>query len=400
MKNSIETNSLQNIIHAHSFFMLKRLFFSLIVLLLLLAVVLDRSAMGWAFEHPVVEFLAKKTERPLPQVTAVMLPLVEGTLVPQDVALTLRACCGFYPRMILVAELMGEITSGPLSLVREGIETGYVHGSPFYYGLLPQASNETKWFPLTLFFMPYEKGLPQLQGEAEYSSHVGFLAPENKSMPLFGKADGSSIVASLWALGLFSKTAPAMVSNSKNTMTSSSGMPPKMILLGGRLLWDLEHNAVLWLEAAAMLPAFEKTKPRVLALDDFLLKREEMERGEICPDLDVFFRNQTVLIGGPNVVAQAKRLQGAQEQFAVRRIGNISYGVLLLILGLGSMIIAALSPIDIALVTLFFFLCYALGEFLLFRSQGTLLPIFLPIVFLLVAVFKKIIPSCSIRKER
>ncbi len=292
---------------------MKRLLLFLSILLIVAAVLVERSGMGWSLERPLVQFLAKKTARQLPRVTAVILPMTGNptkTLAPQDVALTLRASWSFHPRAIVVTEPLGDFSNGPFSLIKEGVETGFVEGVPFFYEQL----------------FSVEK-------------NVSLIAE-----PLF--------------------------------------------LLGGHLLF-CSDNRVLWLNAPTNLLSAKQEKIKVLALDDFLLKREEMERGEIRPDLDVFFRNQIVLIGGSETVAQGEHLQSALEQLSVRHLGMPFYGAMLLILTLGSIVIAPWSFMDLALTVMLFVVLYAMSGFFFFRFTGMLLPLFLPSALLVIIFLKK-----------
>lgn len=297
---------------------MKHILFFLAVFLIFLAVFLDQSSIGWALEQRFVAFLSTKTQRHLPEVTAVVLPVVDGLLVPQDVALTLRAAGSFHPKKIVVAEPMGDLTNGPLSLIREGVETGYVQGVPFSY-----CQNEPK-----------------------------------------------------------------------ESATPSSSVPPLLFAA------SLKKKLISVLKKERDFFSVATTAPSQLSLDDFLLKREEMERGAIRPDLDIFFRNKTVLISGPQAFCQASELQSLQEEQAMRHIGFFLYGAMVFFFVIGAFTIASYATIDLALLLFFFLLFYAVGIFFLFRSTGLLLPLFLPLAVVLISTLKKIILACANRGEK
>ena len=353
------------------------------------AVVVERTGMGWRLEQPVAQFLAKKIGKPLPTVTAVVLPWQEGHLVAQDVALALRALVDFHPRVILIGDPLTSFLSTPFSLLKEAQEKGVLRGVPLFFGALSQQKSPVSWFAPSVFLIPEKTSLPKISGDVVSSSHLGFIhaSANAQSMPLLAKVSDGKIAASLWWRGLFFS---GVKDSSVDAMT--------FLFLGHFLL--LPNNEVLWLDAQASLPSAEYQIPKVAVLDDILLRREEMERGQIRPDFDGLFRKQIVLVGGPMAVAQAKKLQGAEQQLSVRHIGAAPYGALLILLSFGMFLALKYSGIDLALIFLFSVLFYLAAIFLLFRSTGILLPLFMPAAIMIVSGLKKLIPSCPAGREK
>jgi len=358
-------------------------------LLIFSAVVVERSGMGWRWEQPIAQFLATKIGRPLPAVTAVILPLKEGLLVAQDVALALRALVDFHPRVILVGEPLAPSLDTPFSLMKEAQDKGVLQGVPLFFGALSKQEKPISWFSPSVFLMPEETSLPKISGAVVSSSYLGFIhtTSDPKNMPLLARVSDGKIAASLWWRGLFL---------SKKEL---SPLDLAAFLFFGHFLL-LPSNEVLWLDSQASLPSAEYQIPKIALLEDLLLRREEMERGQIRPDFDAVFRNQIVLVGGPMAVGQAKKLQGAEQQLSICHLGAAPYGALLLFLSLGMFIALKYSGIDFALILVFSFLLYLAGVFLLFRSAGTLLPFFMPAAIILVSCLKKIIPSCAVSREK
>ena len=344
--------------------------------------------MGWCFEQPLVQWMATKTHRPLPGVTGVILPCNQGVLFPQDVALTLRAIVGFHPRVILIGEPLAPLSTAPLSLMKEAQETGMLQGVPLFFAALKTGSASarvTSWFSAPVFLLPEKTILPKISGEGGPSSFLGFI--NDGTMPLLAQTLDGSCVASLWWRGLFS--------SEKKMLPQDAAA----VLLGGRSLM-LSNNRVLWLDSQTALPSALGQHATVVALDDVLLHREEMERGQIRPDLDALFRDQMVLLGGQAVATQANNLQGAAQQLAVHHLGVNLYGALLFLLSLGMLWALRHSGMDLALIFLGVLFVYLGGGFLLFRFTGILLPLFLPLAILLVAFFKSIIPACTAKREQ
>ncbi len=105
------------------FKVMKKFFEGLVIILLFVGMLfLERSEQVWPLEQSVIKLLARATHHPLPTVTAVKMPLTQSQLLPQDVALVLRAIVSFHPREILILEPAADFSSGPFLLLREAIE--------------------------------------------------------------------------------------------------------------------------------------------------------------------------------------------------------------------------------------------------------------------------------------
>ncbi|MFZ4116002.1 MAG: hypothetical protein ACOYK6_04670 [Chthoniobacterales bacterium] len=323
---------------------MKRSFVIAASLLLLAAVLIERGGLSWEWERPLIQWLAKKTGHQLPEVTAVVLPITEnlhsqstGTannsvssniipakagivslstsrtlrdgvpsapcsssvlsdlnansenlsapslIAPQDVALAVRALLSFHPDRIVVATPLGDLSNGPLSLLREAQSEGSVQGIPFVFTPLSTQPLSDRWLPF------------------------------------------------LWS-------------------------PPSV---------------------------------QVLSLDDLLLRREEMERGSIKPDLEILFQKRTVFIGGAEAPRQAAMLQDAEQKSAIRYLSPWLYGVLFVVLALGMLLLARFSEIDFLLILFFCIVLYSVSIFFIFHFFEILLPILLPSSLVLIACLKK-----------
>ncbi|HLB33577.1 MAG: hypothetical protein A3F67_01755 [Verrucomicrobia bacterium RIFCSPHIGHO2_12_FULL_41_10] len=360
---------------------MKHFFVFLSAILILAAVVMDRSGMGWPLEQPLIAYLAKVTHRILPSVTPLLLPESHGLLAPQDVALTLRAVVSFHPRLILVAEPLGDLSSGPLSLIKEALTTGFIQGIPLVFAAIPEKAKQAEkergftWLHVPVILFPEETSksvLPSIAGREGPFSPFGFILPQKEEkaqrLPLLARTSDGSIVSSLWWRGLFfAVESPEALKD-----------PALFFLLGGRFLHLPNHHFLL-LEPGAFLKGGKYSTMKALSFDDLLLHREEMERGDIRPDMDRLFRNQTVVIGGPHVAEQSAILEEVQKQLSIHYLSSAFYGGLLLLLTLGMMVVARLAWIDFLLMLVFFLLSYVGLGFFLFKTYGILLPLFLPL---------------------
>ncbi|MFI0348349.1 MAG: hypothetical protein ACH346_06250 [Chthoniobacterales bacterium] len=354
---------------------MKHALFFLCALLILGTVIVERSGLAWSWERPVLCYLTKITARSLPTVTAIKLSSdAAGLLIPQDVALTLRAVISFHPQQILIAAPLGDLSSGPLSLIKEGLETGVLQNVPCCFAALADRSTNALWAPAHVLIFPENTKLPSVSGKINSSSPLGFIVPEaDLAMPLFARAE-DGLVASLWGRSLFQNL-------------SEKSLP---FLLWGQFL-HLPNNAMVSLQRGGLLKSALALSTKTLLLDDLLLHREEMERGSIRPDLDLLFRNQTVLIGRSNVSEQAARLEQAIQQASVGRLSSAWYGLVLLLFSLFLISVARADWIDFLLIIIFSFLIYGGLIFWLFCSHGILLPLFLPLAILFSLGVRKLV---------
>ena len=352
---------------------MKHFLLFLSTLLILATVVVERSGLAWRWERPLVSYLAQVTGHPLPSITAIKLSSdAAGLLVPQDVALTLRAVVSFYPEQILVAAPLSDLANGPLLLVKEALETGALQKVPIVFSAVPDKSSNAIWSPANILVFPVETKLPQISGKINSSSSLGFIASQDEmTMPLVA-ITSEGPVASLWWRGLLQGV-------------TEKSMP---FLLYGKFL-HLPNNAMLPLQAGALLKPTISSNAKILMLEDLLLHREEMERGSIRPDLDLLFRNKTVLIGGAKVAGQAATLEEAIQEASVARLSAAVYGIVLMIFALLFVSAARYEWIDFLLIVIFSFLIYGGLGFWLFRSQGVLLPLLLPVAILFSVALKK-----------
>ena len=70
---------------------------------------------------------------------------------------------------------------------------------------------------------------------------------------------------------------------------------------------------------------------RVVPLDDFLLKIEEMERGGVSPDFDSLWDNSLVVIAPPGDAATATLIASLRERLAPTRFPVIAQALLALL---------------------------------------------------------------------
>lgn len=353
---------------------MKRLLLFFSFLLIVTVVLAERSGFLWSYEAPLLRSLETVTGRSLPAVTAIKLPVEKDTLVAQDVALTLRAIATFHPKAILVTEPLGDLSKGPLSLVKESLEQGKLQGVPVLFATSVENKAAYRCSAADLFVFPEEKEIMKIDAAIDPNVPIGFVLPDKDGvqMPLIALA-GDHFAASLWWRALMLN------------QHEQKGVP---LLFFGRLLEFPNHSTLLLNEDAGLVLASHTTK-KSLMLDDLLLHREEMERGAIRPDLDLLFHDKIVLIGGQEVTLQAATLEQAEQQTSVRRLSTTLYALLLLIMMYAFMKVFRLAWIDFLLILVFFFLIYGGIGFFLYRAQGILLPFFLPLITMFVAIIKK-----------
>ncbi|MCF7729437.1 MAG: hypothetical protein K9M81_03615 [Chthoniobacterales bacterium] len=346
--------------------------------ILVVAIVVERGGLSWELERPLLHYLAKKTDHPLPCVTAVVLPMTGPVIASQDSALALRAIVSFHPRLILIAAPMDDLSSGLFSLLREARSEGAIQGMFCIFGSFPK--QPAIYHGVDMYLFPMEPELTPVAGEVGSLNTSGFILPNNNknealSMPLFGITSHGEIVSSLWWRGL------------ENIEKKESSLKP-LFLLGKRML-ILENKNVIWLGAQSCLLPKKAPPAKMISLDDLLLLREEMERGEIRPNLEMLFRNTTVILGGGESVAQAALLQDAQQQISLHHIGTTFYALLLVLLTFGVMIAVRFSEIDFWLFLFCFIVVYALAIFVLFYFLEILLPLVMPSSIVIIALLKR-----------
>lgn len=100
----------------------------LAILFLLVSFSFEHSDKIWPLEAHFISFLARITHHQVLSVTAVKMPLDASRLLPQDVALALRAIVDFHPQQILVVGTVDDVSSKPFFILREAIATGEVQG--------------------------------------------------------------------------------------------------------------------------------------------------------------------------------------------------------------------------------------------------------------------------------
>ncbi|MDH4469882.1 MAG: hypothetical protein QE493_02795 [Verrucomicrobiae bacterium] len=357
---------------------MKRSFLFLVSLTLLIAVFLERGGFSWELERPLLHWLAKKTDHPLPGVTAVILPMTGELIAPQDVALALRAMLGFHPSLILIAAPMGDLSNGPFSLLREASREGAIQGMNCCFGVFPK--QPALYQEASVHLLPRETELTVVAGEVGVPNASGFMLPSSNKddapvMPLFGMTSHGEIVSSLWwrALEAYEKN--------KNSIKP-------VFLLGKRMLVLCNKN-VIWLGSRSCLIQKKVPSAKMISLEDVLLLREEMERGEMRPELEMLFRDRTVILGGEEAIAQAALLQDAEQQMGINHLNAPIYGLLLVMLTMGMMIALRFSEIDFWFFLFFLIVVYAFSTFIVFNFLELLMPLVMPSSIMIIALLKR-----------
>ena len=148
------------------------------------------------------------------------------------------------------------------------------------------------------------------------------------------------------------------------------------------------NKNVIWLEDDSCLK-LEKLAPcPVVFLDDLLLRREEMERGEIKPDLELIFRNKTVIIGGVEAPFQGAVLQDAQQRIHVKHLTTSLYALLLVLLTFALKMLSRLSIMNVGWMIFSCMIFYATAVFFAFYFLAVLLPLIMP-SSLMIIIFSK-----------
>jgi hypothetical protein len=127
----------------------------------------------------------------------------------------------------------------------------------------------------------------------------------------------------------------------------------------------------------------------MISLEDVLLLREEMERGEMRPELEMLFRDRTVILGGEEAIAQAALLQDAEQQMGINHLNAPIYGLLLVMLTMGMMIALRFSEIDFWFFLFFLIVVYAFSTFIVFNFLELLMPLVMPSSIMIIALLKR-----------
>lgn len=369
---------------------MKNAFAILASCLLLVSVMLERGGLSWEVERPVLHWLAKKTDHLLPSVTALIIPKNDPLgsrssqfiLESQDVALALRAILSFHPGLILVGRPLSDLTTGPLSLLREAQGEGRVQSISCLFASLP--NEHVTYEAPDVFFLLSQPPLISVFGDVGLPGSFGFisLGEDNKelpSMPLFGASPDGHIISSLWWRGLH------QIHTTKHKTKDSF---ESVFLIGRRMLLFPNRN-VIWLGDHSCLKQKNGLSCSRVFLDDLLLRREEMERGQIKPDLELLFRNKTLLIGGAEAAAQGALLQDAQQQLQVTHLTVTFYALLLILFVWCHKMITRLSTLHVWLMLLLSIIFYAAAVFIVFDFFEILLPLLMPSSMLLMTFLKR-----------
>lgn len=293
-------------------------------LLILATAILQALGIFWVLESHLPGFLLP-SKRPSHHKT-ILLTMERGTqgFAAMDLAMALRGLAKLHPGSILIdGEADQSSDSVPLfesvrsRLLESGIEV--------IEGVAPSTTSTYRPVSLCRYDPPSPLRLhsewPVIRGSVTGTGSECFL-PEfrgvGERIPLLASNTSGDPVGSLWWSAL-----------------NHTGVNAPLWLICGRLLLFPNHSALLidsqgFLSGVSMIGT-RHLDCRVVPLDDFLLKIEEMERGSVSPGFDSLWENSLVVIAPTREVATVTTIASLRERLTPIRFPIIVQALLTLL---------------------------------------------------------------------
>ena len=279
------------------------------VILLAAAGLLQSAGLCWPVEKGLKELLAHVAGRFLPERPAtVLLTLEPGDqgLRPLEVAMALRGLSRFHPaRVVVNGPVEAETTEVPLlaGLLAKLRDSEF----PVIVPVVPTPTSHIASVPLDRLD-PLGAWVPRMA----WPMFDGFSSEESSASP-YQPAPGNND-GYLPLLGLTAKGEP--IASPWWRLLNREGSSPSLLVLGRMLILPDRHP--LWITEGAVLRPQVPGAVRTVALDDFLLRIEQLERGTINPGFDALWNHATVIIGTQRDLPKAASVSSLLERFSLR----------------------------------------------------------------------------------
>jgi len=267
------------------------------VVLITIAVVLTFCGFFTSVEGVCLRALPRTLRSAEPQVVMLSLEEKHGCLDAMDVALSLRGLYLLQPASVTICENLEFSPNGaPVTPVITNRITQFEHrGTPMIQsGLVSSAMIERE--PLFRSFPPGEKSF----------LNRGDEQGRREGLPLFANITEGSI---WW-----------------NTINQRLRVPSPRLLFGRVLVFN--NGTALRLNGFGEIFAPFELKPRSVALEDFLFRMEQKERGTINPGFEEIFHNATVFIASKRDLARISAMAGVLNCVHYARLSPLLQGLL------------------------------------------------------------------------
>jgi len=245
----------------------------------------------WPFEEFLLKRLPGRWSPGLPKTLLITFEHAEEGLSPLDLAMALRGLEKLHPRCAVIVGNLRPTEDLPplLRAMISRITLGNHDGFPIVYGIPPRPSSLFSPISMKHFGRPFSQSgktvFPAIDGNADAQVHGAGFIPEKRGTSgntlqlLASVADGTTVGSFWWYALLIPETFP---------------------LQGGKGWIFLPNHSVVRINPEGFCPTAPSSGIRAMALEDFLLRIEQMERGNISPSLDSLGRNATVFLGDQN----------------------------------------------------------------------------------------------------
>lgn len=286
---------------------------------------------------------------------------------PLDVAMALRGLGKLHPSRVIIN---GNVRRKPDSLtILEGVRGRLIQDGITLIEGTP-SSPDALWRPVPLCTYtppsswPSVSSLPRIQGRSAAEGKSCFLpSTEEKApslLPLIAATDSGEIAGSVWW----------------ESMMPIRATGP-LWLLAGKLLLFPNHAPLLISSGGANILSTSTTM--VVAMDLFLLRIEEKERGTFSPDFESLWDHATVVVGTSDDIHLTGSLHSILRSISFHRLPLLSQAAMALLLIVLLFVMRRLPPqnqlgMALALVTL------TIGAGGVALHHALLLPILPPLI--------------------
>lgn len=291
------------------------------ILAIMVAAVIQACGLPLALESRLPELLGLPSPHTPRLAKVVFLPLTtdgSNDSILMETALVLRGLAMLHPSLVLLA------AEKPTSADSEKLLENVKHhlreqGIPLLEGIAPSAESLWRPVPLCRYLLPRfseaKESLGTVPGSAPpEGSFLSLPQEESASLPLLSITSSGEIVGSLWWKGLM------------------HGQPKAPVwLLADHLLLLPNHTVLRFAQGGVAIPRVVPEVPS-LASDEFLLRMEERERGNLSPEFDSLWENTIVVVGPASLHTMVSALSFFRGMTARGSLSLTGQGVLMVVL--------------------------------------------------------------------
>ena len=292
--------------------------------LILATAILQALGIFWPLERHLADFLPARERPSGPKTILLTMECGEKGFAAMDLAMALRGLSKLHPGTILINGVTDQ-SSDSVPLLQSVRSRFLESGMEVIEGVIPSTTSAYRAAPLCRYDLP-----SPLRPRSDWSVIPGSVSGTGGGCFLPGSRGGGE------GIQLFaSSTSGDPVGSLWWSALNHTGVNAPLWLICGRLLLFPNHSPLLidsrgCLSEVSMI-GMGHGDCRVVPLDDFLLKIEEMERGGVSPDFDSLWDNSLVVIAPPGDAATATLIASLRERLAPTRFPVIAQALLALL---------------------------------------------------------------------